>query len=77
MGLFIRQDENRSQLQERLAAELRKRAKTAGTSSEPLDQSTKSNYIKDTEQTSGRAWIVFVVVGIIVAGLVVFIATRP
>ncbi len=76
MGLFIRQNENRSQLQERLAAELRERAKLQASGSEPLDQSTKSNYIKNTEQTSERAWIGFVVAGVIVLAGIIFFATR-
>ena len=76
MGLFIRQDENRSQLQERLAAELRERAKLQAGGSEPIDQATKSNYIKDTEQTSDRALIWFVIAGVVIIGGIIFLMTR-
>lgn len=76
MGLFIRQDENRSQLQERLAAELRERSMVKLDGGEPLDQTKNSSYLKDTEQTSGRAWIFFAVIGIVILAGVLFIITR-
>lgn len=73
MGLFIRQNDNRSQLQERLAAELREKARMRASGSEPLDQSTHSNYLKDTETASKRAWIWLVVLAILVLVAIVFI----
>lgn len=78
MGLFIQQNDNRSQLQERLAAELRERAKQQQENggAEPLDQSKQSNYIKNMETTSDRAWVWFVAVGVLVLGFAVFIITR-
>lgn len=76
MGVFIRQNENRSQLQQRLAAELREKAKLQASGAEPNDQTTDSNYVKNLEQTSDRTWRGLVVVGIVIAGLAVFIITR-
>jgi len=76
MGLFIRQNDQRSQLQERIAAEMRERTKLQASGAEPLDQTKNSNYLKDTEQTSQRAGKGLIIVGAIVVGLIVFILAR-
>ena len=76
MGILLRQSDERSQYQERIAADLRERAKRQAAGSEPLDQSTRSNYIKDTNQTSTRAWVWLVGLGIAIVGFVVFAITR-
>ena len=73
MGILVRQDEKRSQYQEKLAAELRERAARQAGGSEPLDQTKKSNYIKDTNQTSERAWLWAILATIVVVGFAVFI----
>ena len=67
MGLFIRQNDNRSQLQERLAAELREKARARAAGSDPVDLTENSNYLKNTETTSSRAWIWFVVLGVLMS----------
>lgn len=72
MGLFIRQNDNRSQLQERLAAELREKARARATGGDPVDLTENSNYLKNTEITSKRAWIWFVVLGFLMLVLVIF-----
>ena len=76
MGILVRQDEKRSQYQEKLAAELRERAARQASGSEPLDQTKKSNYIKDTNQTSERAWLWAILATIVVVGFAVFIVVR-
>lgn len=76
MGLFVKQNENRSQLQQRIAAELREKSKQQASSAEPVDQTTDSGYVKDMEQTSERAWVWAVLAGVLVIGLAVFIITR-
>lgn len=64
MGLFIRQDDNRSELQRRVAAELSEKArKRAELENMPQpDGVDDSAYIKDTQKTSPYAWIWAVVV---------------
>ena len=59
MGLFIRQDDNRSELQRRVAAELSEKArKRAELENQPqVDGVKDSAYIKDTQMTSKNAWI--------------------
>lgn len=76
MGLFIRQNENRSQLQERLAAELREKARQQMDGGEPLDQASKSNYIKNTEQTSSQTLIGIAVAVVSLVIVVAFFLTR-
>lgn len=73
MGILIRQNDNRSQLQERLAAELREKAKLRANGAEPLDQTKKSNYLKNTELVDGRAWFWLILIGIaVIAGAIVY-----
>ena len=76
MGLFIRQDDNRSELQRRLAAELNEKArKRAELENQPLpDGVTDSAYIKDTQGTSKYAWIwiLLIVLGVIATIIFIF-----
>jgi hypothetical protein len=58
MALFIRQDDNRSELQQRLAAELQEKAKKrAQLDNTPSDDIEDSNYLKGTKKTTSLAWI--------------------
>jgi hypothetical protein len=57
MSLFIRQDENRSELQTRIAAELQEKARKKAKEAELPDGVKDSAYIKGTKQTASTAWI--------------------
>jgi hypothetical protein len=72
MGLFIRQDDNRSELQRRLAAELNEKArKRAEIEDQPLpDGVSDSAYIRDTQSTTKFAWLWIL---LIVAGMIAVI----
>ena len=75
MGLFIRQDDTRSELQRRLAAELTEKArKRAEIENTPPDGVKDSAYIKDTQGTSKYVWIwiLLVVVGVAVTIISMF-----
>lgn len=73
MGILIQQNENRSQLQERLAAELREKAKQRANGAEPLDQTKRSNYLKNTEMADGRGWFWLLLIGVaVVASAIVY-----
>lgn len=76
MGLFIRQNENRSKLQERLAAELREKAKLQANAAEPIDQTKDSYYVKDSAEVSGKVWLWVLAGGILVAAAVTYIIVR-
>ena len=76
MALFIRQNEERSKLQERLAAELQERTmKTQQIDTQ--DTLEKQAYLKDTKKTNAYAWLW--VVGIIAAiiAVLLFVFLRP
>lgn len=73
MGLYIRQDDNRSELQRRISAELTEKArKKAELENQPLpDGVDDSAYIKDTQRTSRFAWVwILLFIGIVVATLI-------
>ncbi|QQG51265.1 MAG: hypothetical protein HZB75_02045 [Candidatus Saccharibacteria bacterium] len=74
MALFIKQNDNRSQLQERLAAELREKAKKRAEMDQELpDGITDSAYLKDTKVTTSLAWLWIVIALFAVGALVFFI----
>jgi hypothetical protein len=67
MALFIRQNEDRSKLQERLAAELQERAKQRAEKPDLPDGVNDSRYIEDTKQTTSLAWVWILIVLIAIA----------
>jgi type VI protein secretion system component VasF len=74
MALFVRQDQERSELQQRLAAELQEKAKRRAqeTHARP-DGVEDSNYLKDTKQTTSLAWVWIVIVIFVLVAAVYFI----
>lgn len=72
MALYVRQNENRSKLQERLAAELQEKAKAQAEETKQPDGVDDSRYMEGTKKTTSLAWI-WVVVVLFVVGAVVFL----
>jgi len=72
MALFVQQNNNRSQLQERLAKELQERAKQQTEKNDLPDGVTDSQYLKGTKQTTSLAWLWAVII-LVVIGLVVWL----
>jgi hypothetical protein len=73
MALFIRQSEDRSKLQEKLAAELREKAKARSQiDTTPPDGVDDMNYLKDTKATTSLAWIWIVIILFVLAAFVVY-----
>jgi hypothetical protein len=70
MALFIRQNEERSELQQRLAAELQEKARARAKSENELDDIEKSKYLQGTKRTTSLAWVWLLVVGLAVAAIV-------
>lgn len=75
MGRYINQKESRSELQQRIAAELRaKNAARSQAEANAHDGVNDSKYIEGTKQTSNLAWVwllVFLVmIGCVVATIV-------
>ncbi len=57
MGLYLRQQETRSELQDKLAAELQERAKQKAKTFDQPDGVSDSQYLKDTKPTTSLAWV--------------------
>lgn len=75
MALFVRQDENRSELQQRLATELQDRARKKAEEAELPDGVTDSQYIKGTKETTSLLWV-WVVVAVLAIGVVIFLVVK-
>ena len=75
MALFVRQDENRTELQERIAAELQEKARKRALDADRPDGVEDSNYMNGTKQTTSLAgvWIFIAVatVGIIISLMII------
>lgn len=71
MSLYLRQQNTRSDLQEKLAKELQERAKQkAALEAERPDGVDDSRYIEQTKQTSSLAWVwVLIIVACIASAL--------
>ena len=76
MALFVRQDENRSELQQRLATELQDRARKKAEEAELPDGVTDSQYIKNTKETTSLLWL-WLLIGafVVVAAVYIIIKT--
>lgn len=72
MALFIQQNDNRSKLQERLAAELQDRAKKQSALQDRPDGVEDSQYIKGTKQTTSLAWV-WILIVILAIGAIIWL----
>lgn len=72
MSLYLKQDEGRSQLQEKIAKELQERAKRTTAEEELPDGVLDSAYLKDTKTTTSLAWV-WVIIGVAVVCIVVWL----
>lgn len=72
MALFIRQNEDRSKLQERLAAELHEKAKARALEQERPDGVDDSRYLEGTKQTTGLAWVWAAIIIFVLAAIIFF-----
>jgi len=70
MGLYVKQSDTRSQLQEKLAQELQDRAREKAKQADLPDGVDDSAYIEGTKVTSSLAWawvlIIIAIIGIVV-----------
>lgn len=72
MGLFVSQKDQRSELQEKIAADLREKVKRTSLMTDTVfDDSQDSKYIEGTKQTTtlAWAWIVILIMAAVVVGL--------
>lgn len=79
MSLFIRQENERTELQKRIAAELAEKAKKkadAGTGDRP-DGVEDSAYIQGTKKTTSLAWAwILIAIAVVVLLIWLVVATR-
>lgn len=75
MALFIRQDENRSDLQKRLETDLQEKAKQQPSNPELPDGVNDTRYVEGTKKTTSLAWLWLLVVVIFVGVLIWMIAS--
>jgi len=74
MALYVKQQEQRSQLQDKLAAELQERAKLKAAGELP-DGVEDSRYIENTRQTSRLAWL-WGIVALAAVGAVIWLVIQ-
>ena len=72
MALFIRQDEQRTKIQDRITAELQEKAKQRALQADLPDGVKDSAYMKGTKTTSSLAWV-WIVIGIIAVILLIWL----
>lgn len=75
MALFVRQDENRSQLQQRLATEIQDRARAKAKQVDQPDGVEDSQYIKGTKQTTSLAWVWLALAILALVSIIYFVIT--
>lgn len=76
MGIIVKRDENRTELQKRIAAELTEKAKKKNRETVDLPDGVEdSEYIKDTKHTTSLAWFWILVVVVGVAALVWYVVS--
>jgi len=72
MALFIRQNDERTELQKRLVAELQQKAKDKSKLVDRPDGVDDSQYVKDMKTTTSLAWV-WVILFIIVVGVIIWL----
>ncbi len=72
MSLYLRQQNTRSDLQDKLAKELQERAKQKATEAERPDGVDDSRYIEGTKKTTSLAWV-WALIGLAIIGIVIWL----
>lgn len=72
MALFVKQTESRSELQQRIAAELQERTKNKARQDDLPDGVADSDFIKNTKQTTSLAWL-WVLIGLFIVGFIIWL----
>ncbi len=73
MGLYVQQNENRSELQQRLDAELRQKAQSTQKLAAAPDADHETAYLEGTKSTTSLAWVWVLVVIALIALAIYFI----
>lgn len=73
MALFVNQNHEKTELQQRLAAELQEKARKKALETDQPDGINDSAYLKDTKSTTSLAWVWVVIVVFAVGALLLYI----
>jgi preprotein translocase subunit SecF len=73
MALFIRQDEQRSKLQERIATEMQERAKQRAIDNDPPDGVDDARFIEHTKRSSSLALVWAIIFILVIVGFIFFV----
>ena len=78
MSLFINQENTRTKLQQRIAADLAEKAKNKAQFGEPEqpDGVEDSAYLKNTKRTTSLAWA-WALIAIAIVATIIWFASRP
>lgn len=74
MSLYLKQQDTRSDLQQKLAKELQERAKQKAKTFDQPDGVSDTRYLENTKQTTSLAWV-WALIFIAVIGLIIWIIT--
>lgn len=74
MALYVKQQQQRTQYQDKLAAELQERAKQKAASELP-DGVDDSRYVENTRQTGRHAWV-WGIVAVVAIGAVIWLIVQ-
>jgi len=72
MALYMKQNDQRSELQDRIAAELQEKAKRNAQLQDRPDGVDDAAYMKNTKQTTSLAWI-WLLIGIAIVALIIWL----
>lgn len=75
MGLYLQQNSERSELQQRIAAELNEKAKKkANVDASKPDGVTDSAYLEKTKTTTSLAWV-WALIAVVAIGILIWLVT--
>lgn len=72
MSLYLRQQDTRSELQDRIAKELQDKAKQKALDQERPDGVDDSRYIEGTKRTTSLAWV-WVLIAVAIIGFLIWL----
>lgn len=72
MGLYVKQNQSRTELQERIAAELQEKARQKAEPADRPDGVDDSRYVEGTKPTTSLAWV-WALIGIAAVGITLWL----
>lgn len=74
MAIILKQTDNRSKYQEKIAAELQDKLKNKSLETDTSDHVSKSAYLENTKQSNlmSRVWLVLLVVAVLAIGMMFY-----